>query len=59
MQSLLFATIVLMTQKLAWAAKPKESCKILCKDGSIRPGPSFDMLITSDITHLHTMTDVL
>ncbi len=59
MLSLLFANIVLMTQKLTWVGKPKESCKILGKDGTIRPGPTFDMLVTSDITHLHSMTDCL
>ncbi len=59
MLSFFFVNIAVVLQKLSQPAKPRESRKILCANGTIRPAPTFDMLVPSDVSHQHSLTALL
>ena len=59
MFSFFFVNIAFVIQKLSRTAKPRESRKILCADGTARPAPTFDMLVPSDVSQQHSLTALL
>lgn len=59
MFSFLFVNLAVVLQKLSQTATPWEDRKILCADGTVRPAPTFDMLVASDVSQQHSLTALL
>ena len=59
MLSFFFVNIAFVIQKLSQSATLGESRTMLCADGTVRPAPTFAMLVPSDVSQLHSLTALL